>query len=407
MLSNKSVSRPYKPNWLQNIVLIYLLSSSFTCVKSSNNAGSFELDKSWPDPSVVSLEYFGSGVALNSKNNVVLLHRSNKMVKIRQGMVNLTDEIIEDDVVLVLDAISGKIKASWGRGKFVKPHGIEISEAGHLFVTDVSLHQVFKFRYDEKTELWEDTPTLTIGERFVPGNDHDHFCSPADVAVMPITGEFFVADGYCNSRIVKFSKDGTYLTEFHSGSSSQPNLPSVAFNVTHAVAIAIPCEASAYDESLPPVIFVADRNNGRVQASTENGTYLYEIPYKVFGHTKEMLLSFSFSKRGCSPQFYGTLFAINGHLPLGQSKVFEILVSNVHYKLVSSFAVSNMNNGVTRIETPHDIAVSASGQVLYVVEAYDNLTIKRFQFHASNSGTYLEISILRYYILALTICLFI
>lgn len=26
-------------------------------------------------------------------------------------------------------------------------------------------------------------------------------------------GTFFVADGYCNSRLVKFSKDGKYLGE--------------------------------------------------------------------------------------------------------------------------------------------------------------------------------------------------
>ena len=37
--------------------------------------------------------------------------------------------------------------------------------------------QVFKFAAGEKA------PLLTLGERFTPGSDDDHFCKPTDVAV--------------------------------------------------------------------------------------------------------------------------------------------------------------------------------------------------------------------------------
>ena len=56
-----------------------------------------------------------------------------------------------------------------------------------------------------------DKPDLVLGEAFVPGSDEKHFCQPTSVAVSEATGTFFVADGYCNSRILKFNKDGKLL----------------------------------------------------------------------------------------------------------------------------------------------------------------------------------------------------
>ena len=59
-------------------------------------------------------------------------------------------------------------------------------------------------------------PTMVLGEAFVPGDDRVHFCKPTDVVVAK-SGEIFVADGYCNSRVVKFSKDGKFLAEIGKG----------------------------------------------------------------------------------------------------------------------------------------------------------------------------------------------
>ena len=51
-------------------------------------------------------------------------------------------------------------------------------------------------------------PDLVLGVKFESGSDKDHFCKPTDVAVSEKTGDIFVADGYCNSRILKFYPDG-------------------------------------------------------------------------------------------------------------------------------------------------------------------------------------------------------
>ena len=55
------------------------------------------------------------------------------------------------------------------------------------------------------------TPDFVLGVAFESGNDEKHFCKPTSVAVSERTGDFFVADGYCNSRILKFSSDGKLL----------------------------------------------------------------------------------------------------------------------------------------------------------------------------------------------------
>lgn len=104
------------------------------------------------------------------------------------------------------------------------PHGLTIDYYNNIWLTDVALHQVFK--YDSTgTDI-----LLVLGVKFEPGGDKSHFCKPTSVAVLP-NGDFFVADGYCNSRIVKYSKSGSILMEIGtSGMNSKLNhLPNKLF----------------------------------------------------------------------------------------------------------------------------------------------------------------------------------
>ena len=52
---------------------------------------------------------------------------------------------------------------------------------------------------------------LTLGVAFEPGSDTTHFCKPTDVAVAE-DGTIFVADGYCNRRIMIFDRQGRFIT---------------------------------------------------------------------------------------------------------------------------------------------------------------------------------------------------
>lgn len=55
---------------------------------------------------------------------------------------------------------------------------------------------------------------MKLGERMKPGSDKKHFCKPTDIAIAH-NGHFFVADGYCNKRIMKFDQNGKFLAEIN------------------------------------------------------------------------------------------------------------------------------------------------------------------------------------------------
>lgn len=82
------------------------------------------------------------------------------------------------------------------------------------------MHQVFRFDPEKSAS----TPLITLGEDFHPGSDEKHFCKPSAVTVSVKDGFVFVADGYCNNRIVKFDLNGKFLAQF--GEASVDVLPS-------------------------------------------------------------------------------------------------------------------------------------------------------------------------------------
>ncbi len=51
---------------------------------------------------------------------------------------------------------------------------------------------------------------LAVGTPGEPGSGPRSFCQPTHVAVAR-DGSFYVADGYCNSRVAKFDANGTFL----------------------------------------------------------------------------------------------------------------------------------------------------------------------------------------------------
>jgi DNA-binding beta-propeller fold protein YncE len=79
------------------------------------------------------------------------------------------------------------------------------------------------------------------------------------VAFLP-DGTFFVADGYGNARVVKFDKNGKYLTAWGTKGTGPGQ-----FNLVHCVAV-----------DARRRVYVADRNNSRIQLFDENGTFVEE-----------------------------------------------------------------------------------------------------------------------------------
>nr|XP_006818341.1 PREDICTED: peptidyl-glycine alpha-amidating monooxygenase B-like [Saccoglossus kowalevskii] len=180
--------------------------------------------------------------------NVPVAFRSNCLSPFSFDNNNVFTEILQgpipENVILTLDSRTGAIMESWGADKFYLPHGITIDHEDNIWLTDVAMHQVFK--YSNTLQL-----LLTLGVRFVPGGDDKHFCSPTDVAVSR-DGNFFVSDGYCNSRILQFNQMGDLIGKIY---GQTPGLPAPhVFKVPHSLSL----------DADHNRLFVADRENGRV-----------------------------------------------------------------------------------------------------------------------------------------------
>jgi streptogramin lyase len=169
-------------------------------------------------------------------------------------------------VVLQFDA-SGKLVKSFGGGMFVFPHGIHVDREGNVWVTDsIPLgagqvappgkgHQVVKFSPEGKV-------LLRLGKPGVAGDGPDTFNQPSDVAVAP-NGDVFVADGHggnSNARIVKFSKDGTFIKAWGKKGTGPGE-----FDTPHGIAL-----------DSRGRVFVADRGNNRIQIFDQDGKFLEE-----------------------------------------------------------------------------------------------------------------------------------
>ena len=100
----------------------------------------------------------------------------------------------------------GKYLRSLGQGHVRQPARDSHRQHDHVWVTDTGHHLVMEFTNGGQAAA--DPGHERQGRR-----RHDTFNRPTDVAFPP-NGDFFVSDGYGNSRVVKFSRDGKYLLEW-------------------------------------------------------------------------------------------------------------------------------------------------------------------------------------------------
>ena len=147
----------------------------------------------------------------------------------------------------------GTFVKSWGENLYRLAHGIRIDKDGFIWTTDNSDNFVQKFSADGKI-------LMTLGKRGMAGDNmsQDAFDGPADVFVAP-NGDIFVADGYRNSRVVQFSKDGKFIKIIGGTKGTEPG----QFNLPHAVVM----------DSKGRLI-VADAANSRIQVFDSTGKFV-------------------------------------------------------------------------------------------------------------------------------------
>lgn len=156
---------------------------------------------------------------------------------------------------------SGEMIENWSQHSdlFVFPHtvtGCPFDPEKGVWVVDREGSVVYKFSNDGKKLL------LTLGEKSKPGYDNTHLHYPSDLTCMP-DGSIIVADGYVNSRVIKYDKNGKFLTQI---GGKDPGEGPGQFNLVHAVAV-----------DKQGRLYVADRGNHRIQIFDRDWKYLSEL----------------------------------------------------------------------------------------------------------------------------------
>lgn len=176
-------------------------------------------------------------------------------------VVLVTPQLRSDPSVWVFN-YDGKLQRTWGANMFVRPYDMIVDRFGYLWIIDLTQNFVGKFTEDGKQ-------LMTIGQKGVAGDNssHDTFNGPCGLAVAK-NGDIFIADGYTNSRIMKFDKNGKFLMMIGGTKGSEIG----QFNVPHHVLI------DSKDE-----LVIQDRVNKRIQFWTQDGKFIKQWTDIEFG----------------------------------------------------------------------------------------------------------------------------
>ena len=156
-----------------------------------------------------------------------------------------------DHPMIVFDS-DGSVVASWGEDTFNFAHAVYVDASDKLWLTDRYGQVVWKCDTDGNL-----LQTLgTVGE---PAPDGAPFHDPTQLAFAP-NGDMYISDGYVNSRTHRFSAAGEHLHSWGEFGDAPGQ-----FNLPHGVWV-----------DPRGRVWVADRENSRIQFFNLDGLFLYE-----------------------------------------------------------------------------------------------------------------------------------
>ncbi len=210
----------------------------------AQSSDTYAVNKAWTQlPEGMTWNASTSSIAADGKGNIVVLVRTAPYFRV------FTRE--------------GKFVKAWGdAGTFVEAHSVMFDREGFIWATDSNGHAVYKFTAEGKL-------VMTLGTRGKAGDDssQDLFNRPNAVAIAS-NGDIFVSDGYVNSRIVHFSKDGKFIRII--GGSKGAGLGQL--QLPHGVVI----------DSRGRII-VGDSDNKRISVFDKDGKFLETWPFPSRG----------------------------------------------------------------------------------------------------------------------------
>ena len=206
-----------------------------------------------------------AGVAVNSKGHVFVYTRSNSATGSAYG--GAASQLLEFDQTGKFVREVGKNLYAWAFA-----HVVRVDKDDNIWAVDKGSDMIVKFNPDghvtmvfgRKKEASDDTaePWKRVNPPLAPINSQ--FRQPTDVA-WNAAGDIFISDGYINSRVAKFDKNGDWVKSFGEPGSGPGQL-----NTPHSIAT----DARGN-------VYVANRGNVRIEVFDSDGKYLRQIKLDV------------------------------------------------------------------------------------------------------------------------------
>ncbi len=238
----------------------------------------------------------------------------------------------------------GKFLRAWGDDIFSRAHGLHIGPNETLYCTDDGDHTMRACTLDGKVLM-----TIGIPGKPAPFMAGEPFHRCTHTALSP-QGDLYVSDGYGNARIHKYAPDGTQLFSW-----GEPGTDPGQFNIPHNIC----CDADGW-------VYVADRENHRVQVFDGNGRY--ETQWKNMHRPCGLCM-----ETGADPLCYvgelGPGMAVNRETPnLGP----RLSVMNNKGELLARIGGIRRGMEAHQFLAPHGLAVDSHGDIYVGEVSYTN-----------------------------------
>ena len=278
----------------------FQLNNSATAADTARSLPVFEVDSAWPKIPAKWKLGDPSSVAFDAQDNVWILHRPRTL----KG----ADLAMAAPPVIVFSGNGDFIKAWGGDGAGYdwpqREHGIHIDykgyvwlggnncpEAGHAGLKPIADDALLKFTQDGKFILQIGKSNQSKGDK-----DTANVHRAADVRVDPKNDELYVADGYGNHRVIVFDANTGAFKRMWGAFGKPPGgvdncdivrpksfsdsdgLPD--YNVVHSIRVA-----------KDGMIYVADRENRRVQVFTADGKFIKQLARTATAFARNLAFS--------------------------------------------------------------------------------------------------------------------
>jgi NHL repeat len=205
-----------------------------------------------------------AGIALNSKKHIFVLSRGNTT---GPAYGAAAAQLLEFDA-------NGNFQREIGRNLYAWSfaHSVRVDRTDNIWIADKGSDVVVRF--DPQGRV-----SMVFGRKAEASDENAHPLEHPKPSLLPVDGMFrqvtdvtwdsddnvYISDGYINSRIAKYDKDGNWL-----GSWGEPGSGPGQLNTPHSIVM-----------DRQNRIYVADRGNGRLQVFDTAGKLLQIIHIDV------------------------------------------------------------------------------------------------------------------------------